>query len=105
MTSVTDLNPCIAVLNGYDTLKHLYKHAAWAWVNRKSRCDETLSSDNFFLLAVGFTVCRTLGKREDTVKSCALFSELIVEIKLCMNTGRDSTSVSERVKEGSGALD
>ena len=104
MTSVTDLNPCIAVLDGYDTLKHLYKHAAWAWANRKSRYDETLSSDNFFLLSVGFTVCRTLGKR-DRVKSCVLFSELIVEIRLCMNMGRDSTIVSERVKEGSGALD
>lgn len=104
MTSVTDLNPCIAVLNSYDTLKHLYKHAAWAWVNRKSRYDETLSSNNFFLLAVNFTVCSTLGKM-DRVKSCVLFSELLVEIRISMNTGRDSTSVSERVKEGSGNLD
>lgn len=35
--------------------------------------------------SVGFTVCRTLGKK-DRVKSCVPFSELIVEIKrICMN--------------------
>lgn len=55
--------------------------------------------------SVGFTVCRTLGKR-GRVKSCVPFSELIVEIRrICMNKDRDSTSVSERVKEGSGPLD